>query len=992
MNRLLGFLCGAALCLCGGVVQAEVDYLQYLKSSGSQGINVGIKPAAGQILELVVDPHNASGGLADKMFGGFGDGGVAVATFDGKWRLGNGWNSNSEPVTAGRHTLIIHVATTEHPTGAYYVDGKLVLEGGAAASASQTYELFGINHTSTSGKPFQRSAITVYSFRMFDEAGTPTLNLRPANVDGVICMVDELTGTPYYNDGTGDFTPGPSATLCPMTVAGSPDAYGHPTPDYGACDGKIGTDFTFSCPSAWTNELETFIAHCTGYTLTFSDGGSQTFPGTEATIRLTDGHRGMTLTWNWTIEPIWEGEIYVWKGGTDRRFSTPANWTVQSTGQEATTAPGPADMAILRSLSSQTALEVDADFGGVLDRLVVENTFNCPLALGRDLTVSSCLQWEGGGQNAKLTSNGHFVHLPRKLSIAGNILTGLDGLVFDGEEEGEIQFGQTSVITGSYCPATGGNRVPRISGMTVAKPSGVRLRVTAESGYALFGSTSGNAPGLFVNGGVLDMSAVDVCNYSDKGEVLQNGFRLAADAEFVPPRLMSVGYRICRFAGGPWTFNDVEADGYDKASLCFDTGTSTNVVNGNLYLCETPISGAGNLLVKGDVVECLTKCGIKKAGEVNGTVKVILGGTEDSRIVLTNAPANTLGNVVVAKPDGGKVTCVGDGPLVLRGGRNVEGARLTLASGTLVLPSDGLLITNGCQSGVTQQGGRLGGRQKIAFVGTDNTASAANDLQMRDSIEELVYDVPQCRPTDGQICQNTLKLLGSDVLCVTGKLTIAQGGFYVASAKCLLDVQGDVLLKRGTMLGNVPLRFSGDRIQHYVQEEGVSNFINTVTFAKTGGRLLLGTDMDFRVRGYVAAGGGRTAVPDDYAQTFNLVSGTLDANGHRFILPSGASTTVSDGFTFALPIAEGVPAPFVTTGGLTLPETGGPCVELCGEGTPEMSGAYAVWQYGSVVNPDPVWSFVLPDKVTRPRIVRDDAANLITLTCRFRRGLAILLR
>ena len=41
MNRLLGFLCGAALCLCGGVAQAEIDYLQYLKSSGSQGINVG---------------------------------------------------------------------------------------------------------------------------------------------------------------------------------------------------------------------------------------------------------------------------------------------------------------------------------------------------------------------------------------------------------------------------------------------------------------------------------------------------------------------------------------------------------------------------------------------------------------------------------------------------------------------------------------------------------------------------------------------------------------------------------------------------------------------------------------------------------------------------------------------------------------------------------------------------------------------------------------
>ena len=285
--------------------------------------------------------------------------------------------------------------------------------------------------------------------------------------------------------------------------------------------------------------------------------------------------------------------------------------------------------------------------------------------------------------------------------------------------------------------------------------------------------------------------------------------------------------------------------------------------------------------------------------------------------------------------------------------------------------------------------------QKIAFVGTDNTNPCANDLQMKDPIEELVYDVPQCRPTDGAFRQNTLKLLGSDVLCVTGKLTIAQGGFWVDSAKCLLDVQGDVLLKRGTILGNVPLRFSGDRIQHYVQEEGVSNFINTVTFAKTGGRLLLETDMDFRVRGYVAAGGGRTAYSDGQAQTFNLVSGTLDANGHRFILPSGAATTVSDGFTFALQPLTADEAPFVTTGKLTLPETGSVAVEvdLPEDASVATANPAAVWQYGSLVGFEPSrWSVVRTEQVSGGRVFDDSDESMLRVRWRRLRGLVLLIR
>jgi len=987
VKRCLHLLSAVTLSLWSGWASAgTVEYLQYLESTGTQWIGTGIKPAVGHIVRLDADANKQ-----DKFFGGYNPGGVFMGVFNNCWRLGYNLGGNTVPYSGGRHQFLIYVETTGHSKGAYYIDGNLCLEGEAIHSDSRAYRLFGVEHAWASAAATMR----IYSFSITDEAsGEKLIDLVPARVDGVVCMYDEVTQKPFYNDGTGSFVAGPSARFCSFTVAGNPDAYGTVSPDYGVHETsyEIGQTVTFSCPPAYTNDLETYAARATGYTLDLADGTRIVSSDLTTNVAFSAGFRDAKLTWNWTVEPIWSGAVYVWQGGTDRKFSTAANWKIEATGETATTPPGPSDMAILRSVSSSTPIEVDADFGGALSRLAVESSFKCSLQLGRDLTVGDCLQWTGTDVYQgvfKLIVNGYKVHLKRKLALAKYFNVPFEGLVFDGDQEGEIIFGDTSDITG-YCQATGGNLSPRISGMTIEKPSGVKVRVSSKTGYAMFGTIADTvAPGIFIKSGVFDLSAVGVCNYSDKCTTGEQGFQLSSGAEFVAPHLMSIGYRECRFTGGPWTFNDLEMDGRDRASLYFANTTITNVVNGSLYWHETPPASGGNLLVYGDLVERPTRGWGKSLS--NPSFTVILGGATSTRIVTSNACYHSFGNIDVAKGGGARVTCEGDAPLSIRGSQNGDGAaRLTLRSGTLTLPPGGVQFLNGCRSGITQLDGKLEGHADVAFVGSNHTKERSNYMMMKDPIGGFRYDVPNLSAW-GTVLNNGLEILADYPLVVTGLFEVVCGGFHLPAAGGYIELRGDVSIGSQAQLGGPAVRFTGSAVQHYRQEAGATNFYSTITVAKTGGRIVLDTDFDYTCRGDYSASYAEDWTSGGKYQAFDLVSGTIDANGHRFILPY-CDVTVWDGFVFAVPVSGTPDVVFSTKAALTLPAAGSPVVELTGEPVPTMARRYDCWKYGTVVNPDAAWSCRVPEMVSRPKMKLDEPASVYYLSCHYRYGLRIIVK
>lgn len=276
-----------------------------VSSDGKAYVDLDISPAKGHIVDLVFQLKSKSG---DLKFFGYYTPGVAVGTYNDKWRLGSGWGSNSYPASTDVAHLRVHVQTTAYPNGAYFIDDMTTpLLNREASAAGGTYAVFGINYGSTKG--FAKVAMTVYSLTITDEtSGDLIVNMIPAtDASGVAGLYDTARSRFFTNANTqGTLTAGAEYGL-PLTVAGVPAAFGTVSPAYDAQKAPDATT-TFSLsggttvegfdgtvyPSADGNSFARFD-HAV-----FTPEGGESETVTDTSFSRTVTEEGASVTWNFT--------------------------------------------------------------------------------------------------------------------------------------------------------------------------------------------------------------------------------------------------------------------------------------------------------------------------------------------------------------------------------------------------------------------------------------------------------------------------------------------------------------------------------------------------------------------------------------------------------------------------------------------------------------------------------------------------------------------
>lgn len=582
------------------------------------------------------------------------------------------------------------------------------------------------------------------------------------------------------------------------------------------------------------------------------------------------------------------------------------------------------------------------------------------------------------------------------IEAKGSALGGNLELIFNKDGDQGVAFGTPTTSNVNRV-----NWTPRLPGLHITKPSGT-VRVTGEQAH--FGKGPGVGAsccwGVLVEQGTLDFSAVGLCSFGCEATVVE----VKEGAEILWATNVLSLTRNCTFKGSH-TFNNFEVDTQESYSTDFSPWNSTNTVLGDVRFTASRIggtAGTGAQTYSGRYKTCLKVYGdVYTDGTPNanagkrsgGMINLLMCNAERDQTVYVRANG-AVPNVIVDKPEGLKVKVVSlDGtPLNFSPGcQNHSGGYLQIDSGSFVASEQGLVFTNILNAGILQLGGKLElNGAPLSFVGRQATEGYISVFGVRDPLYDVTIDIPYAR-TDGGLRNFGLQVPSGYTNVINGKLLLKSGRLASQDiAKSAVECRGDFEIASHDFVGaNGSIVFGGDQDQHYVNRCGYTNINSVITIAKTGGRLILDDDLDLRYRR--AWSTVKTEYGPSQALAFNCLSGTLYSNGHRLLLPAG-TTTVADGFVFAVPIAESAEPPFETLGTLSLPSAGSPAVSLLGIPSPDMPVSYDLWKCGAVVNPGAVWSYWMPDLVARPKVSWIEAESLYRLTCHYRKGLMMMLR
>lgn len=525
---------------------------------------------------------------------------------------------------------------------------------------------------------------------------------------------------------------------------------------------------------------------------------------------------------------------------------------------------------------------------------------------------------------------------------------------------------------------------PRTVGcVTVNKTGGAKVTATCpEGGSVNFGNadwTSGFAT-FRIESGELDLSGVPEVSFD-------NVNLSASDPALVtfPPQTSTALGRM-KITGSGFAFNSLKFDTYNDNQL---DPNSTNTVKGDLFLAYAYLREMGQastpavLNVQGDFI-CAYDSPLR-GQQRSDNVLVRLCGQEDSEIVATNVSAFP---VIIAKDPSAKVSI--NHPTVALGG-------VTIESGILDLGTNIYAIGQYTLGAVLQTGGRIltkaGGG--FGFISDSYPDTQGVNLDPNASIS-LIDPIADFRMHIGCNAWTRSSPTYEDCevrsrIVVTNKYWIGAGRLSKKDANSLLEVQGDFEIDdcydvRG---GTCPILFSGDRDQHYRCGEAGTNAYATVTVAKTGGRLILDTDMDLTKHRMTS----QTVDPQPPLQDVFLTSGTLDLNGHRLILPSG-KLTVADGFTLALPPLDYADGAVASAGTVSLPPEGVANVRIdLMRGAAEAANPVRLCAYGKLEGFTDASCAVVPtDWVSRGKVTNDADASLLTVGWRRRGGFGVLVK
>lgn len=187
-----------------GVESSMYTQLEYIESSGTQYIDMGIK--ANQNTRVVVDHHLYSSGGDASIFGawnGFASNGfiyvVLSSMTSGYWCYANG-TSGINMTATGRHTV-------DANGNVLTLDGTTLATATATTfSGSHNMYLFAHNEA---GLASNLATARIYSCKVYD-SGTLVRDFVPAVGANGAGMYDRVNGTFYPNAGSGSFSTGPA--------------------------------------------------------------------------------------------------------------------------------------------------------------------------------------------------------------------------------------------------------------------------------------------------------------------------------------------------------------------------------------------------------------------------------------------------------------------------------------------------------------------------------------------------------------------------------------------------------------------------------------------------------------------------------------------------------------------------------------------------------------------------------------------------------------
>lgn len=271
-----------ALCIALALSASAQKFVEYIESNGSAStpgecILLDYTPTADSVVEAslaILDPAKThtvfcsrSSGTS-RTFTCFYIGGTGF-----RWDYDSSQNKTLQTVDSGAtHTIRCSNA-------GFHFDGTLVKSiSSTSFTPGNRMMLFASYNDQTAPAPPTASdnyaKMRLYSFKAWDDNGaTLRVDLYPyVDANGVAALYDAVTDTIYYNQKSGtSFTASQTEVTGPaapgrLDIAGSPQAYGEPTPAYGAYVG-MGESRTISCPVVYADANENVTVVCTGWKL-----------------------------------------------------------------------------------------------------------------------------------------------------------------------------------------------------------------------------------------------------------------------------------------------------------------------------------------------------------------------------------------------------------------------------------------------------------------------------------------------------------------------------------------------------------------------------------------------------------------------------------------------------------------------------------------------------------------------------------------------------
>jgi hypothetical protein len=272
----------SAFCIALALSASAQKFVEYIESNGSAStpgecILLDYTPTADSVVEAsfaILDPTKthtvfcSRSSSTSRTFTCFYIGGTGF-----RWDYNSTLNNTSQNVDSGTtHTI-------RCTNAGFHFDGTLVKSISAASfTPGNRMMLFASYNNQTAPATPTASdnyaKMRLYSFKAWDDNGTTLrVDLYPyVDANGVAALYDAVTDTIYYNQNSGtSFTASQTEVTGPaapgrLDIAGSPQAYGEPTPAYGAYVG-MGESRTISCPVVYADANENVTVVCTGWKL-----------------------------------------------------------------------------------------------------------------------------------------------------------------------------------------------------------------------------------------------------------------------------------------------------------------------------------------------------------------------------------------------------------------------------------------------------------------------------------------------------------------------------------------------------------------------------------------------------------------------------------------------------------------------------------------------------------------------------------------------------